>query len=147
MIEISPARRRELRALAHHLDAVVSIAGNGLTASVLNEIDTALNAHELIKIRVFGDDRALRQHYMAEICSHTGASPVQSIGKLLVIWRQAPPREAPAPRARVGKPLTKRAAQLAAEGITRRSPRAARKAPSAAGAKKAAPRSRNARGH
>lgn len=113
MNELSPARRRELRALAHHLDAVVSISSNGLSAGVLKEIEVALKAHELIKIRVFGDDRELRQHYLKTICEETGASPVQSIGKLLVIWREAPPQEAVAPRP--AKPVSKRVAQLRAE--------------------------------
>lgn len=90
MQELSPATRRELRARAHHLDPVVSIAGNGLTSNVLKEIDGALKAHELIKIRVYGDDREARATYLAEICSQLGCFPVQSIGKLLVVFRANP---------------------------------------------------------
>ncbi|MCB1908668.1 MAG: ribosome assembly RNA-binding protein YhbY [Rhodocyclaceae bacterium] len=121
MNEISPARRRELKALAHHLDPVVAISANGLSAAVLKEIDTALRAHELIKIRVFGDDRDARRRYLEEICRETGAAPVQTIGKLLVVWRERAeddPRTAPPSRRRPRRaaPLTKRAAQTLADG-------------------------------
>lgn len=90
MLEISSTQRRELRAKAHHLDRVVSIAGNGLTASVLKEINLALNAHELIKIRVYGDDREARAAYLLEICNQLGCAAVQNIGKLLVVYRLNP---------------------------------------------------------
>lgn len=90
MQELSPATRRELRARAHHLDPVVSVAGNGLTSNVLKEIDVALKAHELIKIRVYGDDRDTRAAYLAEICAQLGCLSVQTIGKLLVVFRANP---------------------------------------------------------
>jgi putative YhbY family RNA-binding protein len=90
MQDLSPAKRRELRAQAHHLDPVVSIAGNGLTSNVLKEVDLALKAHELIKIRVYGDDREARVAYLQQICSELGCSPIQSIGKLLVVYRSNP---------------------------------------------------------
>ena len=114
MTEVSPARRRELKALAHHLEPVVSVSARGLADSVLKEIDVALRAHELIKIRIFGDDREQRKEFMKRICELTGASPVQSIGKLLVIWREAPEMsDEPVAKKKPGsrKPLTKRAAQ------------------------------------
>ena len=57
MLQLSSAQRRELRARAHNLNPVVSIAENGLTDAVLKEIDNCLKAHELIKIRVYGDSR------------------------------------------------------------------------------------------
>ena len=90
MLELKATKRRELRALAHHLDPVVSIAGNGLTEGVLKEIDVALGAHELIKIRVYGDDRDARIAYLQTICSQLGCTAVQSIGKLLVVYRARP---------------------------------------------------------
>lgn len=142
MTDLSPTRRRELKALAHHLDPVVAIAGNGLSDAVLKEIDVALNAHGLIKIRVHGDDRALRSAYLEEICLRTGASAVQSIGKLLVVWREKPAAEpAPARREpRSAKPLTKRAAQVRAE--TGRSPKPSPRKPASG---KPAPRGKPAR--
>ena len=90
MIDLTAEHRRTLRANAHSLKPVVYIAEQGLVASVLAEIDTSLKAHELIKIRVYGDDREARDAYLQQICTELDAAPVQHIGKLLVIWRPAP---------------------------------------------------------
>ena len=87
MLSITAEERRVLRAQAHALKPVVMIAENGLSASVMQEIDRSLAAHGLIKIRVFSDDRELRETQLEEICTAHGAAPVQHIGKLLVIWR------------------------------------------------------------
>ena len=59
-LELNPSERKDRRALAHHLDPVVMIGADGLTAAVVREIGLALDAHGLIKIRVFNDDRAAR---------------------------------------------------------------------------------------
>jgi len=90
MLQLSSVQRRELRARAHNLEPVVSIAENGLTEAVLNEIEVSLNAHELIKIRVYGDNRENRLAYLEQICARLGAANVQHIGKLLVVYRPAP---------------------------------------------------------
>jgi len=87
MLDITADQRRALRARAHALNPVVTISQNGLSDSVLQEISTSLDSHELIKIRVFNDDRGVREEYLATICEQLGAAPVQHIGKLLVIWR------------------------------------------------------------
>ena len=92
-IELTPAQRREHRAEAHHLDPVVLIGGDGLTPAVQKEVDAALNAHGLIKVRVFGDDRASREQIYMQLCDELGAAPIQHIGKLLVLWRPVPPKE------------------------------------------------------
>jgi len=65
------------------------IGNNGLTESVLKEIDVNLNAHELIKIKVMGDDRELRTQILADICEKSNAVAVHHIGKQLVIYRQS----------------------------------------------------------
>jgi len=78
------AQIRELRARAHGLNPVVSISENGLTDAVLKEIDVSLKAHELIKIRVYGDSRENRLSYLERICSELAATAVQHIGKLLI---------------------------------------------------------------
>jgi putative YhbY family RNA-binding protein len=104
MLEISPHERRALRAKAHHLHPVVTIGHQGLTPTVLTEIDLALNAHGLIKVRVFLDDRDEREAMLAEIADGLDAAPVQHIGKLFVLWRPQPePEPAPAP-ARAARP-------------------------------------------
>lgn len=78
-----------LRGLAHKLNPVVMIGNNGLSEKVLKEINASLNAHELIKIKVQGDDRALRAQMYLDICNTLNAVAVHHIGKQLVIYRQA----------------------------------------------------------
>ena len=92
-IQLTPAERREQRAAAHHLDPVVLIGGDGLTPAVKKEIDAALNAHGLIKVRVFNDDRAARELMYHELTAELNAAPIQHIGKLLVMWRPQPVKE------------------------------------------------------
>ena len=86
-IFLTPAQRKEHRALAHHLDPVVMVGNDGLTVSVQKEVDAALHAHGLIKIRVLGDDRAARETMLQQLSDALGAAPIQHIGKLLVLWR------------------------------------------------------------
>ena len=76
-----------LRGLAHSLSPVVMIGNNGLTENVLKEIELNLNAHELIKIQVAGDDRDARKAMYDEICAKTNAVAVHHIGKQLVVFR------------------------------------------------------------
>ena len=90
MLDITAAQRRSLRARAHALKPVVSISQKGLTDSVMKEIGVCLDSHELIKIRIYSDEREEREKLLSEICEHQKAAPVQHIGKLLVIWRPAP---------------------------------------------------------
>jgi len=92
-IELTPAQRKEYRAQAHHLDPVVMIGADGLSAAVKKEADAALTAHSLIKIRVFSDDRASREAMFQTLAAELGAAPIQHIGKLLVLWRAQPERE------------------------------------------------------
>lgn len=90
MLTLTPAQRSELRAQAHALDPVVIVGEGGLTPAVLKEINGSLNAHGLIKVRVFGDDRQARIAIYESICAEMKAAPVQHIGKLLVIYRPKP---------------------------------------------------------
>ena len=89
-LTLTPADRAELRARAHALHPVVMIGADGLTPAVLKEVEAALKAHELIKIRVFGDDREQRIAIYERVCSATGAAPVQHIGKLLILYKPRP---------------------------------------------------------
>src|SRR5574343_587097 len=89
-IQLTPAQRKEHRAEAHHLDPVVMIGSDGLTAYVQKEIDAALNAHGLIKVRVFNDDRSAREAMLQTLADALNAAPIQHIGKLLVLWRPIP---------------------------------------------------------
>ena len=122
-IILSPAERRTLRAQAHALDPVVMIGDQGLRPSVMKEIERALEAHELIKIRAFTDDREQRSTWFDEICNALAAAPVQHIGKMLVIWRKSEEKaKAAAQKASKPKPprITKRQEEARAAGQTRR---------------------------
>jgi RNA-binding protein len=103
MKELTSAERRALRAQAHHLHPVIMIGNAGLTPTVLQEIDLALKSHELIKIRVLRDDRARREALAGEICTALDASPVQQIGKMLVVFRPRPEEAGPKPAPRRGR--------------------------------------------
>jgi len=92
-IQLTPAQRKDKRADAHHLDPVVLVGSEGLTAAVRKEIDAALKAHGLIKVRVFSDDRDAREQMLTELSDSLDAAPIQHIGKLLVLWRPIPPKE------------------------------------------------------
>ena len=92
MLKLTPAERSALRAEAHGLNPVVMIGESGLTESVMKEIAASLDAHGLIKVRVFGDDREARIAMYEQICAELDAAPVQHIGKLLVLYR--PKKEA-----------------------------------------------------
>lgn len=92
-IQLTPAQRKDHRADAHHLNAVVMIGSDGLTPGVQKEIDAALNAHGLIKVRVQSDDRTSREQLFQTLAAELDAAPIQHIGKLLVLWRPMPEKE------------------------------------------------------
>jgi putative YhbY family RNA-binding protein len=142
MQTLSAARLRALRAQAHHLHPVVIIGHHGLTPAVLHELDVNLLAHELIKVRVFSDARDERDALLHRICEALDATPVQHIGKLLILWRQGPekpatpppPKESPRTGARrvrepaPGEPRVKRrpAARPAHKTMAKSTPQARR---------------------
>lgn len=92
-IHLTPAQRKDKRGEAHHLDPVVMIGDQGLTDAVTREVDLALKAHGLIKVRVFSDERDTREAMFATLCDELNAAPIQHIGKLLILWRPMPPKE------------------------------------------------------
>ena len=92
-IQLTPAQRKDKRADAHHLDPVVMVGSDGLTPAVQKEVDAALNAHGLIKVRVMSDERETRESVFATLADALNAAPIQHIGKLLVLWRPVPPKE------------------------------------------------------
>jgi len=81
---------RELKAKAHKLEPVVIIGAKGLTEEVLAEIERALKAHELIKVRAPVLERSERNRVLTQVCERTGAQPVQQVGKVFVIYRKNP---------------------------------------------------------
>jgi len=87
MKTLTTEHKQYLKGLAHNRQPVVMIGNHGLTPAVLKEIELALNAHELIKIKAASDALETRRAWMEEICASSGAAPVQQIGKVLVIYR------------------------------------------------------------
>jgi len=85
---LSDSQRRHLRGLAHHLKPVVMVGQDGLKASVLAEVDAALTAHELIKVKVAAADREERAALIAEITATADAELVQSIGHVAALFRR-----------------------------------------------------------
>ncbi|MCK9513169.1 MAG: YhbY family RNA-binding protein [Pigmentiphaga sp.] len=130
LLELDSSFRRALRAAAHALRPVVQIGDKGLTPAVLAEIDRALTAHGLIKVRVAGDDRAVRQEIQNSVADGLSCAPVHHLGKVLVFYRptEADPQGAvyrddqAGGAAKTAKPASSSAAyvpkRLAAEGHT-----------------------------
>jgi RNA-binding protein len=110
---LTPAQQQALRARAHALSPVVIISGKGLSDSVLKEIDLSLKSHELIKVRIVGDDRDQRTVLMETICAQLEAALVQQVGKVLVLYRENPekikaPKKVVSPRLkRTSRPIAK----------------------------------------
>ena len=90
MTPLSPLERKALKARAHHLNPLVLIGDAGLTPAVMREIDLAIKSHELIKVRMTGDDRDARVAAYETICGELRCAPVQHIGKLMVLYRPKP---------------------------------------------------------
>lgn len=84
---LSTKQRQFLKGLAHPLKPVILLGANGLTEGVLSEIEVALGHHELIKIKIPGDDRETRRLIIDAIVRETRAEEVQLIGKTLVLFR------------------------------------------------------------
>ncbi|SJM95792.1 putative RNA-binding protein [Crenothrix polyspora] len=81
--------RKKFKAQAHTLNPVVMIGQAGLTGAVLAEIELALNSHELIKVRIRAE-RDERKKLSEKICQDTGATLIQCIGQITVIYRVKP---------------------------------------------------------
>lgn len=98
-MNLTTKQRQFLKGLAHHLSPVVMLGGNGLTESVLAEIDNALNHHELIKVKIAGADREVKQLIIDAIVRETNAVNVQTIGHVLVLYRQSDDKKITLPKA------------------------------------------------
>ena len=85
---LTSAERKALKAKAHKLEPVVQIGAKGLTDEVIAEIDRALRAHELIKVRAGTMERDARSEAFDSICDQTGAEAVQQVGKVFVLFRK-----------------------------------------------------------
>ncbi len=87
---LTAAERKALKGRAHKLEPAVHIGAKGLTSEVVAEIDRALTAHELIKVRAASLERDERDAALQDILARTRALPVQQVGKIFVIYRKNP---------------------------------------------------------
>lgn len=79
---------KQMRAIGHKLKPVVTVAGKGLSETVVAEIDRALSQHELIKVKLAVGGREAKSAVADEICKRTGAKLIQSIGNMLLLMRR-----------------------------------------------------------
>ncbi len=87
---LSNTQKRHLRSLAHSLKPVVMIGQHGMKDSILEELEIALDAHELIKVRVSADDREGRAELIGTLVSASDAELIQTIGHIAVLFRRNP---------------------------------------------------------
>ncbi len=124
-LDITSQERSALRAAAHPLRPVVLIGDRGLSESVLKEIELNLNAHQLIKVRVAGEDRDARNAMLETICDTLSCALVHHLGKTLIIYRPDDATLRAKAEADYGTRAVRKPSEphtpkkLAAEGVTR----------------------------
>ena len=96
-LTLSARQRAQLKARAHALEPLVHVGQAGASEALRAEVERALTAHGLIKVKLAGADREQRQQLTAALCAHTGAAAVQQVGRVLVLWRPRPDDEPLAP--------------------------------------------------
>ncbi len=89
-MSLSAREKKQFRQIAHHLDAVVTIGDQGVSAGVINETERALTDHELIKVKLALSEREDRKTAAAELAAACAAELVHSIGKVVVLYRHNP---------------------------------------------------------
>jgi putative YhbY family RNA-binding protein len=89
-IVLSPRERAELKARAHALEPVAQVGQAGLSDSFVSEVDRALKAHALIKVKLGAADRDARAALSHELAERTASAEVQHVGKVVVLWRPKP---------------------------------------------------------
>lgn len=97
-MNLSTKQKQHLKGLAHPLKPVVMLGNNGLTEGVLAEIENALEHHELIKVKIAGEDRETKALIVNAIVRETKACEVQVIGKILVLYRRSKENKISLPR-------------------------------------------------
>jgi RNA-binding protein len=88
---LTPRERAHLKARAHALEPFVQVGQAGVTPRLMAEVDRALAAHELIKVRIDAVDRQERVGLGDELATGTNATVVHRVGKVLILWRARPP--------------------------------------------------------
>lgn len=89
MTTLSAAEKKQLRAIAHNLNPVIIVGDKGISESLLEELDRALEQHELIKVKLSSNDRAYREQAIKELTASSKSTLVQVIGKVAILLRRA----------------------------------------------------------
>ncbi len=85
---LSAKEKRNLKAAAHSLKPVIMIGDKGITAGLIAETDSSLEHHELLKVKIAHNEKALRQELIDELCQQTEATLINMMGKIAIIYRQ-----------------------------------------------------------
>lgn len=93
-VTLTNRERAHLKARAHALEPVVHVGHAGVTDAVIAEVERALTAHELIKVRAGSQDREGRATILQALIERTDAASVQTVGKVMVLWRPNPEERA-----------------------------------------------------
>ena len=95
-VSLTTRERAHLKGRAHALEPIVQVGLGGLSDAVLVELERALTAHGLIKVKINGTDREARRVLAEAICARTDAAEVQRVGKIIVLWRPTPEEQSAA---------------------------------------------------
>lgn len=96
--KLSVNQKKYLRGIAHGLNPMIIIGANGVTDSLMAELDSTLSHHEILKIKIASAEREDRKIIIDHVIKETGALLVQSIGKIFVIYRQNEENQLPLPK-------------------------------------------------
>ena len=92
MGELKGSQRKYLRGVAHSYKPQVQIGKEGLSENVLGSIDTALEAHELIKVKIAAE-RDQREQFVPVIEESLKCECVGTVGRMAILYREHPDPE------------------------------------------------------
>jgi RNA-binding protein len=87
---LSGKQRRALRALGHHLKAVLQVGHAGVTPGLLAALEQALHDHELVKVRVLETAPESRTAVAAALSTSTESEVAQLLGRTVLLYRPRP---------------------------------------------------------
>ena len=89
-MNLAQSQKKQLRSIGHDLHPLVTVASKGLSENVMTEISRALFDHELIKVKFPVGDREVKNALIADMCKQSGATLVQSIGNVALVYLSNP---------------------------------------------------------
>lgn len=85
--DLTGKQRSYLRGLAHHIQPVVQLGREGVTAGVVDAISRALRDHELIKVKVMEAAPEGRREVTPKLAADCGAHEVGQVGRMVILYR------------------------------------------------------------